>query len=73
MYGMFVQRFWRITGPDSLTSEKFYLKEVTPEEITKIEYQDEIQSFAKLYDLSNVINYDELKTALPQKYAIIAP
>lgn len=39
--------------PRNQGSEKFYLKSVTPEEIAKIEYEDEVQNFARRFETNS--------------------
>jgi len=46
-----------VSGQVSPISEKFYLKNVTPEEIAKIEYEDIIQNYGRMFDQRNKYNY----------------
>ena len=57
MYTYIVQKNWKLTGAPSINSEKFYLKSVSPQEIAKIEYEDHIQRYGKMFDLINMTNY----------------
>jgi hypothetical protein len=67
-----VQRFWGITGPATINSEKFYLKEVSPEEILKIEYEDKLLKYARLFDLTNTFRYEENRYNISLKKALQA-
>jgi len=57
LYTYIVQKNWKLTGTPSINSEKFYLKSVSPQEIAKIEYEDHIQRYGKMFDLINMTNY----------------
>ena len=68
-----VQKSWKLTGNESAGSEKFYLKEVSPQEIAKFEYEDHIQKFGKMFDLINGANYyDAVHYQHGEKYAFFA-
>jgi hypothetical protein len=58
----------QIEGPNSLLSEKFYLKSVSPEEIAKMEYEDHVQLFTTVFERNNYENMTNFrlfnKTAL---------
>jgi hypothetical protein len=54
-----VARHSKLSGSQSPNSEKFYLKSVSPEEIAKIEYEDSIQLYGKMFELKHKLNlYD---------------
>jgi hypothetical protein len=67
-----VQRFNGTAGAISPTSEKFYLKEVSPEEILKIEYEEKLLKYAHLFDLNNALRYEENKSNISLKQALQA-
>ena len=54
---MIVSKTSLISGPRAEKSEKFYLKNVSKEEIAKIEYEDTIQNFARMFENTNIFNF----------------
>jgi hypothetical protein len=60
-YTFAVSKTWKLSGSEqrSSNSEKFYLKSVSPQEIAKIEYEDHIQKYGRMFDIMNVSNYYE--------------
>jgi hypothetical protein len=57
LWGYLIGKHTTMQYPLSQTTEKFYMKGVSPQEIAKIEYEDEIEKFAYLSDMTNKPNY----------------
>ncbi len=57
IYSILIPRHLNVSGSKTINSEKFYLKSVTPEERAKIEYEDTIENYARLFDIKNMQNY----------------